>query len=507
MKISARASVSVLALLSFLSSPQTALANDIPILTWEQGKLQSVVLGGRQDRSSWEVELVSSSGNITALNASTRNEENFVVFSVVIPRDIGVGSYTLFARGLSDENTKVAIVNIVEAKSYEIGRVPGDLIYIFVMFIAALSLLISLTRRKFSVTYLSSIAPRERFINGEPAEGFIQGVHNLGRLERIRIGVQQNLSEGVLGNLIKTNSSILHSRSRQLWATFPLMLAGLAIFQAGDSPSSFGYLFLLLCLMGNLDIFAGAVAAVAFVAIATFNTEAFSFGSILGFIFLASLFFLPNLLVQVLRVIFGSQINKIDWVKFVSVALVVHFHVLMQRSLLPESYLSTAEELLVLVVIIVALITCEILEIKGAKAPNVNLPLEEVTFDLALAPSRSSLFLVSSVVFSVIYVWSLKGSLALLVAFLAVSPILVSKVNLLRPGRAIQINLPRKLELEILIVCAATYLVFNGLSRLPFVTYSRMEALLVVGFVPVIVYSFYVALASSFASKAASVIR
>jgi hypothetical protein len=159
------------------------------------------------------------------------------------------------------------------------------------------------------------------------------------------------------------------------------------------------------------------------------------------------------------------------------------------------------------VAIIVALIICEILEIKGVKAPNVNLPLEEVTFDLALAPSRSSLFLVSSVVFSVVYVWSLKGSLALLVAFLAVSPILVSKVNLLRPGRAIQINLPRKLELEILIVCAATYLVFNGLSRLPFVTYSRMEALLVVGFVPVIVYSFYVALASSFASKAASVIR
>jgi len=505
MKISARASVFVLAFLSFLTGPQTALANDIPILTWEQGKLQSVVLGGGQGRSSWEVELVSSSGNITSLNASTRNEENFVVFSVVIPRDIGVGSYTLFARGLSDENTKVAIVEIVEAKSYEIGRVPGDLIYIFVMFVAALTFLISLTRRKFSFTYLSSIAPRERFINGEPAEGFIQGVHNLGRLERIRIGVQQNLSEGVLGNLIKTNSSILHSRSRQPWATFPLMLAGLAMFQAGDSPSSFGYLFLLLCLMGNLDIFAGAVAAVAFVAIATFNTEAFSFGSILGFIFLASLFFLPNLLVQALRVIFDSQINKLDWVKFLSVALVVHFHVLMQRSLLPESYLSTPEELLVLVAIIVALIICEILEIKGVKAPNVNLPLEEVTFDLALTPSRSSLFLVSSVVFSVIYVWSLKGSLALLVAFLAVSPILVSKVNLLRPGRAIRINLPRKLELEILIVCAATYLVFNGLSRLPFVTYSRMEALLVVGFVPVIIYSVYVAVASSVASKAASV--
>ena len=126
-------------------------------------------------------------------------------------------------------------------------------------------------------------------------------------------------------------------------------------------------------------------------------------------------------------------------------------------------------------------------------------------FDLELAPSRSSLILVSSAISSVVYMWSLKGSLALLVAFLAVSPILVSKVNLYKLGRAIRINLPRKLELEILIVCAATYLVFNGLSRLPFVTYSLLEAFLVTGFVPVIIYSVYVAVASSVASKAASV--
>ena len=505
MKISRLFSALFLAVVASVAGPQLALANDIPILTWEQGKLQSVVLGGGEDRSSWEVELVSSSGATTLLKSSSRNKENFVVFSVVIPRDIATGSYTLLARGLSDESTKVAIVNVVEAKSYEIGRVPGDLIYIFVIFIGAITALISRTRRRYSFSYLSSIAPRERFINGEPAESFIQGVHNLGRLERIRISVQQNFSEGALGNVIKANSSTLHFRSRQLWSTLPLMLAGFAVFQAADSPSKFGYLFLLLCLLGNLDIFAGAVASVAFVSIATFNTQAFSFGSILGFIFLASLFFLPNLLVQVFGVVIGSQIKKLDWVKFVSVALVVHFLVLMQRSLLPESYLTTPNELLVLVSIIVALVISEILEIKRVKVPNMNLPLEEVTFDLQLAPSRSSFILVSSAAYSVVYMWSLKGSLALLVALLVLLPILVSKVNFVKSGSTIRIKLPRKPALEILLVCAATYLVFNGLSRLPFVTYSLLEALLVAGFVPVIIYAFYVGLACSAAPKAVSV--
>jgi len=505
MKISHLFSSLFLVLVASAGGVQAAHASDIPILTWEQGKLQSVVLGGGEDKSSWEVELVSSSGASTLLKSSSRNKENFIVFSVVIPRDIAPGSYTLSARGLSEGSTKVAIVNVVEAKSYEIGRVPGDLIYIFVIFIGVITALIALTRRRYSFSYLSSIAPRERFINGEPAESFIQGVHNLGLLERIRINVQQNFSEGALGNAIKANSSILHFRSRQLWSTFPLVLAGLAIFQAADSPSRFGYLFLILCLLGNLDIFAGAVAAVAFVSIATFNTQAFSFGSILGFIFVASLFFLPNLLVQVFRVVIGGQINKFDWVKFVSVALVVHFLVLMQRSVLPKSYLSTPEELLVLVSIIVALIMCEIFDIKRVQAPNVNLPLEEVSFDVALTPSRSSLILVSTGAFSVIYVWSMKGGLALLVALLVLLPIIVSKIDLVELGSTIRINLPRKPELEIFLVCAATYLVFNGLSRLPFVTYSLFEAFLVAGFVPVVIYSLYVAIAISVTPKTMSV--
>jgi hypothetical protein len=507
MKISRLFSAFFLALVASAVGPQAALANDIPILTWEQGKLQSVVLGGGEDRSSWEVELVNSSGSTTALKSSSRNQENFVVFSVVIPRDIATGPYTLFTRGLSAESTKVAIVNVVAAKSYEISRVPGDLIYIFVMFIGAITALISLARRRYSFSYLSSIAPRERFINGEPAEGFIQGVHNLGRLERIRISLQQNFSKDVIGNAVKANSSTLYFRSRRLWSIFPFILAALGIFQAADSPAKFGYLFLLLCLFGNIDIFAGVVASVAFVSIATFNTQAFSFGSILGFIFLASLFFLPNLFVQLIRVISGSEINKFDWIKVALVALVVHFLVLMQRSLLPQSYLSTPEELLVLVSIILAIVICEILDIKRVKVSNVSSPLEEVTFDVTLTPTRSSLMLFSAAVFSVIYVWSTKGGLAFLVALLALLPILASKINYEKIRIAIGINLPRKPQIEILFVCAVTYLVFVGFFRLPLVTYSLFEAFLVAGFVPVIIYSFYVAVANSAAPKATSVAR
>jgi hypothetical protein len=486
----------LLALVYVMGGTQPAHASDIPILTWEQGKLQSVVLGGGEDRSAWEVELVSSSGAVTKLKSSSRNQENFVVFSVVIPRDLPLGTYTLFTRGLTDENTRVAVVNLVEATSYELGRVPGDLIYLFIVFIGAFSFFVSLTGRRFSYTYLSSVAPRERFINGEPAEEFIQGVHNLGRWERLRISVQQNSSHGTLGDLVKANSSILHFRSRQIWASFPLILSGLALFLAVESPSKFVYLFLLLCLLGNMDIFAGFIASIVFVSVATFNTEEFSFSIILGFVFLACLFFLPSIFLSVLSILFGDQAKRFDWAKIAIAAILVHFLVLMQRSLLPESYLSTPEELLVLVSIILAIVICQLLEIKKGDGGNRNLPLEEVNLEVSIAPSRSALIFYSFGLFSVIYAWSMKINLSLLTTLLALLPLLICRIRLDRLKGIVRIHLPRKPILEVISVCILTYIVFVGLTRLPLVTYSILESLFVAGFAPVIIYAFYVLIAA-----------
>jgi hypothetical protein len=507
MKISRLLSALFLSVLVVISGSQASLASEIPILTWEQGKLQNVVLGGGEKKSSWNVEMVSSSGLITSLESSSSSKDNFVVFSVVIPRDFPIGGYTLFARGLAGESIRVAVVNVVEAKSYEISRVPGDLIYVFVFFIGAISAVIALRGRRSSLKYLSSIAPRERFINREPTEGFIQGVHDIGTLERIRISVQQTFSEGNLGNLVKANSSILHFRSRRLWSIFPLMLGSLGIYVAVGSPREFGYLILLLCLFGNLDVFSGIVAAVAFVSFATFSTEVFSFSSILGFVFIASLFFMPNLIALMLSVNTGTQINKFDWIKLTLIGLVVHFLVLMQRSLLPESYFTTAQELLVLVSIVLSILVCDLLDVKRTIVTNLRLPVEDVELDADFTFSRAGLLSFSVAVFSVVYVWSMNGGLAILVAVVALFPIIVSKIEIAKMANSTRINLPRKPAYEILLVCIATYLVFISLSRLPIVTYSVLETLLLAGFVPVYIHSLYVAAAFNTAAKMARTVQ
>ena len=492
MKIRSSASILILVIVSFAVGAQTASAADIPILTWEQGKLQSVVLGGGTDRPSWDVELVSSTGTTTKLKSSTRNGENFVVFSVVIPRDYPIGSYILFARGLADESAKVAIVNVVEAKSYELGRVPGDLIYVFMFFTGCLSIFVALIRRKFSFTFLTSIAPRERFINGEPAESFIQGVHNIAPMERLRINVQQNFSNGPIGSLMKANSSILHFRSRLLWSIFPVLLSILSFTLEMQSASKFGYLFLVLCFLGNLDIFAGVVASIVFISFATFNAEEFSFSNTLGLIFISSLFFLPSLVVRTLSPDSGSHSRKLNSKMIAFVFLVVHFVVLVQRSLLSESYLSTSEELLVFVAITLSIFLCDVLEIRSEHANDLKLPLEEVKLEIVIAPSRSALIVTASLAFSLIYAWSMKVGLSLLVAILVLLPLAISKIYVDRLVGILRNPIPRKTLIELLIVSFFTYLVFVALSKLPLVTYSVLETLVVAGFAPLLVYSIYV---------------
>ena len=43
----------------FISVPVASGASDIPLLSWERGKEQNIVLGGYTNQSDWLIQLVS----------------------------------------------------------------------------------------------------------------------------------------------------------------------------------------------------------------------------------------------------------------------------------------------------------------------------------------------------------------------------------------------------------------------------------------------------------------
>ena len=61
-----------------LSIPQ-ASAVDVPLLTWERGKEQNIVLGGGAITNDWQIVLVQKNEVILKFSKSKLNKEGLVV--------------------------------------------------------------------------------------------------------------------------------------------------------------------------------------------------------------------------------------------------------------------------------------------------------------------------------------------------------------------------------------------------------------------------------------------
>lgn len=124
--------IRVIALAAFLltTSSGAASAREIPTLTWERGKVQSVVLGGYVDNLNWDVLLEGEGLEPFSFRKSSKNDAGFYVYSISLPRDIKLGQYEVVARGMADESSVMAGVNVIDRFQYNIAEIPRDLLFI-----------------------------------------------------------------------------------------------------------------------------------------------------------------------------------------------------------------------------------------------------------------------------------------------------------------------------------------------------------------------------------------
>ena len=80
-----------LALLALIFTPTAAQAFDIPLLTWERGREQQVVLGGGAYTQSWTVTLEGNGAETLKFSSSQKNDAGYVVYSLNIPADYPLG--------------------------------------------------------------------------------------------------------------------------------------------------------------------------------------------------------------------------------------------------------------------------------------------------------------------------------------------------------------------------------------------------------------------------------
>ena len=147
--------LALLALL-FVISPSAASAAEIPLLTWERGQLQEVVLGGQAASENWRVELQGNGIAGLELKKSSLNPQGFAVYSLEIPEDTPLGGYSIVAIDEANEFSVVAGVNLIGSTGYKITKQPLDLALVITIFVFLTSIISALRARKYSKVSFTS---------------------------------------------------------------------------------------------------------------------------------------------------------------------------------------------------------------------------------------------------------------------------------------------------------------------------------------------------------------
>ena len=152
--------------LLLIIAPATASAAEIPLLTWERGQLQEVVLGGQAAAEDWQVQLQGN--GISGLNfkKSSVNNQGFAVYSLEVPQDIPLGGYSIVAIDETSEFNVVAGVNLIASNAYKITKKPLDLAFLISIFVLLTTIISALRAQKYSkISFTSTQAGPEESIH------------------------------------------------------------------------------------------------------------------------------------------------------------------------------------------------------------------------------------------------------------------------------------------------------------------------------------------------------
>ena len=484
-----------------------AVAFDTPLLTWERGKLQQVVLGQGSGNGTFQVKLVSSSENELLFNKSLKNAAGFIVYSLQLPKDLPTGSYRIVTVGLNGKKSIVAQVQITKLIKYEVTRFPSDLFYILTFSIFWLSLFTSVRiENKRSISLLTVSTLKQRYLAGEPAEEFIEQAHKIGKIEQKRIQFYELMSESFLKYALGGNSTGLHVFSTLIWAYLPIASICLGIstafFQSNpEIISSSGNLLLMVVtgiFIGSTDLFSGFAFALPYFLIRIIKVQNLSVSSILLAFVASLLFFLPGLANEYYSLLFAAQkkdkgknFKSVNFLRVIFLVSSTLFIILLSRSISGSTYTPYRCLVLFSLTCILGNSLNYFFNTFWLEKKSSLIKLEMFKINYGTTTSAKTAALISFLAFSVLYVWFEDFKSALLVASLFSIPLSFLYLKTSWAGLNWGSKLPRNAFIEISSVLVATSLVFFIVTKLPFLNQTSAKLYLVFGILPSILYSIY----------------
>ena len=486
-----------------LSTPSSAL--DIPLLTWEQGKSQSVVLGGPTAANNWQVSLVSVSGAKVRFRSSALNDLGFRVYTIHLSNQLGAGRYTVETQGPGSPRTVVSEVLIVPAKKYELPRAPFDLLFIFGFLAVFVSALISMRRSSTVVSsFPNRIADVEKLITGQDLKNIKR--FKVNSLEVKRVKFVTGLPDSFLKTLLLADSNFAFTLPLRGFVILPVLSLALGslLFITHENGAPFStvstVLLTLLLAVSHLDLLSGIFGAIAFLALYVAISDNLDIRNGLAALVLSGVFIFPALFNLMGRWT-SIELHKSTRVAYLILSMLGTFYIpcayLVVKSLTPEQEFAGAGVPYLMTIAFFSLAIKHQLVFRfldrGAQDQAEIYPQIPIA-RLFSSGSIVTLFITLTVLFMN---WTENLGTSLLAAFVWTVPFLLSSIRF--EGVVIRFfaRIPRIIWLEIALVLGSVIGIFFAVRNLPYLVQDLSALLLILLAIPSIVHALFVLLVTS----------
>ena len=484
-----------LTLLAMLAIPYTAVAVDIPLLTWERGRQQQVVIAEGDLNRDWSVTLEGNGQVPLNFVGSTKDAKGFVVHSLSIPDDFPFGSYSIVTLQGGQDRKVIAGVRIVAAESRTAASNLFDLTAIVVIFILLTAITSVIRARKYSYIPFQSTQVLPRIT--DPV--FEDDGNFWTRLEaapyRIRVNWLTSFKPSLLRFLLIREGELTHRLNRNYYGVSPLLgliagsIAGVQINRDGGLAGTSTMLFLVLAIVAVIDAFAGIAMTLGFWAVLLFSGNVTSLRDILIALSIGIAWVGPSLYASLLRETIARDFSRDKLVRSNSAraiailgsaligALVFYFGQLLLQSIIyvesPKLNVNLIHGGIFAFALIVRGFADDAIMNRASSSES-----RDESFFIARVTSPSTALFVATSILIFNYAWTRSLTKAFFVSLIFTLPYLFSFIRFNKIEKLKIERLQRNILLESFILVAITFIIFRQLSISPLILDKRVELLL-----------------------------
>ena len=482
-----------IAALFFISPAANAATTvNVPLLTWEAGKQQAIVLGGPGSNGAWKMQFEGENIEPLQFKQTRKDGKGAFLYTLDIPKGIAPGAYVVQAVEENGTKTIVAGIQIKERQTYQIAQIPSDL-KLLALILAGITTIFSVIRsRKYSnLIFMRRTAPEKqnffyKFRNTRLAsEG-----DSFSRYVALRSGEP------------------LHKLSPIIWAILPWLAIPLGVVTAlkiqfdAAIPNGPIALFFACAILGALDATTGIALALTlgFMHVALGNVT--NLRSLVVAIAFTFAWYFPAMLASIIRLSIGQDFKrlpeKVNSIVSSLLAALAGGTSVALSTIITDSLVINRQASDLLRWPLAAAVALTIFLKYLFETAKSNQPASEEKLFLArvVSPGLASTLFLGNLL--LVYVWTSNINATVVASLVMMAPYFLLFVVFPKLGRIKILAAKRNIAIEILVVVVLTFAAYWAIQTLPQAVIIRSRIFILIGFVPSLLHAIYsVAIASA----------